>query len=187
MQELQSRVAWELGVRWAQQGLLPQPSDVSSLDFAALSAVADTRQPPMIQRDDPVSTVLPTRFRLAQDGRIVPLDPGHGHTEGVGASGGIAHGPVAQGVPGAEVDRGSVLVVDVLDPAWAPQLPLLSAIVSESGSTLSHLAILAREQGIPAVVARVGACADFPTGTTVQVNGWDGTVHRIDDDQGKVG
>ena len=45
-----------------------------------------------------------------------------------------------------------VLVVSTLDPRLAGVLDQLAGLVSETGGALSHLAILAREQGVPTVV-----------------------------------
>jgi pyruvate,water dikinase len=69
-----------------------------------------------------------------------------------------------------------VLVVDVLAPSLAPRLPGLAGLVSETGSTLSHLAILARELHVPTVVAVPGAIERFPVGSRVVVDGLTGTV-----------
>ena len=51
-----------------------------------------------------------------------------------------------------DVPPGSVLVVSHLDPRLAPVIPRLAGLVAETGSPLSHLAILAREYGVPTVV-----------------------------------
>lgn len=81
----------------------------------------------------------------------------------------VATGP---GVP----DRGAVLVVRTLDPGLAPLLPRLGGLVAETGSLLSHLAILARELGVPTVVGVEGALDRFPAGTLVVVDGTTGEV-----------
>jgi phosphoenolpyruvate-protein kinase (PTS system EI component) len=41
---------------------------------------------------------------------------------------------------------------------------------------LSHLAILAREAGVPTVVGYAGATSDLPEGAVVHVDGDDGRV-----------
>jgi pyruvate,water dikinase len=58
----------------------------------------------------------------------------------------------------------------------APLLPRLRGIVSETGSVLSHLAILAREAGVPTVVGYAGAMSDLPEGALVRVDGETGQV-----------
>jgi pyruvate,water dikinase len=67
-------------------------------------------------------------------------------------------------------------VVRTLDPALAPQIEHLGALVAETGSVLSHLAILAREMGVPTVVGVAGATDDFPPGTVLEVDGGTGAV-----------
>jgi pyruvate,water dikinase len=75
---------------------------------------------------------------------------------------------------------GAVLVVRTLDPRLAPLLPGLRGLVSETGSVLSHLAILARELGVPTVVGVPDAVARFAPGATVVVDGSSGEVHETD-------
>lgn len=77
-----------------------------------------------------------------------------------------------------------MLVVRTLDPGLAPLLPLLAGLVAETGSLLSHLAILARELGVPTVVGVADAIARFPAGTVVVVDGATGEVSRLDDERG---
>jgi phosphohistidine swiveling domain-containing protein len=81
---------------------------------------------------------------------------------------------------------GSVLVVRTLDPGLAPLLPGLAGLVAETGSVLSHLAILAREFGVATAVGIEGATAKFPPGTTVAVDGTTGDVSVVDDDRPAV-
>ncbi len=73
-------------------------------------------------------------------------------------------------------DEPCVLVVDTLDPRLAAALPDVAGLVSETGSALSHLAILAREMHVPAVVGVTDARARFPSGTALLVDGSTGEV-----------
>ena len=76
-------------------------------------------------------------------------------------------------------EPGAVLVVRTLDPALAPLLPQLGGLVAETGSVLSHLAILAREFGIPTVVGVEGALERFADGSVVVVDGTTGEVSEV--------
>ncbi|MEO6121553.1 MAG: PEP-utilizing enzyme, partial [Acidimicrobiales bacterium] len=126
---------------------------------------------------DGPTTPLPSLFRLSADGHVVPVVAPGPSTGGRGASGGRAVGFVhGDGAPSA----GAVLVVATLDPALATVLPHLGAIVSESGSVLSHLAILAREFGVPAVVGVSDAVRRFPPGSRVTVDGTTGEVSVVE-------
>ena len=69
-----------------------------------------------------------------------------------------------------------MLVVRHLEPALAPALEQVDGLVAETGSALSHLAILAREAGVPVVAGVDRALERFPEGTTVLVDGTTGEV-----------
>ena len=73
-----------------------------------------------------------------------------------------------------------MLVVRTLDPGLAGLLPSLGGLVAETGSVLSHLAILAREYGVPTVVGLAGAVDRFSAGTWVLVDGSTGEVSPVD-------
>ncbi|WP_239308601.1 MULTISPECIES: PEP-utilizing enzyme [unclassified Frankia] len=68
-----------------------------------------------------------------------------------------------------------VLACVSADADVAPLLPFVSAVVTERGSELSHIAILSREYGIPCVVGHQSAAA-IPTGTFMTVDGTSGEV-----------
>jgi len=80
------------------------------------------------------------------------------------------------GVP--EPREPSVLVATDLAPADAATLDpeRFLAVVTESGGPISHTAIIARELGIPAVAAAVGAMSAVVEGAVVLVDGGRGTM-----------
>jgi pyruvate,water dikinase len=80
----------------------------------------------------------------------------------------------------AKLNAGDIIVAEHTDPSWIMILPLAGALVVERGSLLSHAAIVARELGIPAVVAATGALAWLREGERVEVDGSAGTVRRLD-------
>jgi pyruvate,water dikinase len=71
-----------------------------------------------------------------------------------------------------------VLVVRTLDPSLASVLPRLAGLVAETGSVLAHLAILAREAGVPTVVGAAGALDRYEPGTVVRVDGDTGEIEE---------
>jgi phosphohistidine swiveling domain-containing protein len=93
---------------------------------------------------------------------------------GTGAGGGIGRGPVTHDA--VDPPAGSVLVTTTLTPGLGPLLSRLEGIVAETGSVLSHLAILAREAGVATVVGYDGAVDDLPEGIVVTVDGDAGRV-----------
>jgi len=98
---------------------------------------------------------------------------------GLAASRGIYEG-VARCISGpAEFDRivkGDVLVTVSTSEAFNILLPLLGAIVTDSGGLLSHSAIVAREYGIPGVVGTREGTERIVDGTRVRVDGDAGEV-----------
>ncbi|MGW9552048.1 PEP-utilizing enzyme [Citricoccus zhacaiensis] len=98
----------------------------------------------------------------------------------VPASPGVATGrvQVVRG-PGdfAAVRPGDVLVCRETDPAWTPLFTIAAAVVTETGGVLSHAVIVAREVGIPAVLAVPGAAEALIRVAAVTV---DGDAGRVD-------
>lgn len=78
------------------------------------------------------------------------------------------------------VGTGAVVITRVAGPALAVALPRAAAVVAELGGSTSHLAALARERGIPAVLGAHGATRRIPDGAMVAVDGITGVVrwHR---------
>jgi pyruvate,water dikinase len=98
---------------------------------------------------------------------------------GLGASGGVYEGPARRVAGPSEFDRivkGDVLVTECTSEAFNILLPLLGAIVTDSGGLLSHPAIVAREYGIPGVVGTRAATDLIADGVRVRVNGDAGEV-----------
>ncbi len=179
VQELAARAAAELGRRLFAAAPCAEEL-VALLARSELSAAVDGRLIPvdLARRGSQVLAPVPTAFRLAADGTVVPERMhARGRLGGRGASRGWASGEVvhADGVVGS----GQVLVVRTLDPRLAPLLPRVAGVVAETGSVLSHLAILAREQRVPVVVGVDGACERFPAGSRVAIDGGTGEVRSV--------
>jgi pyruvate,water dikinase len=98
---------------------------------------------------------------------------------GLAASRGVYEGPARRVAGPGEFDRitqGDVLVTESTSEAFNILLPLLGAIVTDSGGLLSHSAIVAREYGIPGVVGTREATDRIADGTRVRVDGDAGEV-----------
>jgi pyruvate,water dikinase len=74
------------------------------------------------------------------------------------------------------VKVGDVLVTQVAGPALTAVLPRVAGVVAELGGSTSHLAALARERGLPAVLGALQATRRIPEGATVAVDGVAGIV-----------
>jgi pyruvate,water dikinase len=182
LHELTARAAFELGLRLHERGVIAAADDVRWLRRAELLAAlegrgADLRASISARRSVGSPAPLPTEFRLTPDNVPVAVRSGSSDS-GRGAGGGRGSGPVHQG-PGTP-EAGAVLLVRTLDPDLATVLPHLGGLVAETGSVLSHLAILAREFGVPTVVGVPDALRRFPAGHTVLVDGGTGEVTLLD-------
>lgn len=106
-----------------------------------------------------------------KDGKIVLM--------GIGTSTGIVTAPACVLNSPADFERfqpGSVLVAVTTTPAWTPLFASASAIVTDIGGPLSHSSIVAREYGIPAVMATQTATRTIQSGQMIMVDGSMGTV-----------
>jgi phosphohistidine swiveling domain-containing protein len=98
---------------------------------------------------------------------------------GLAASQGVYEGPARRASGPSEFGRivqGDVLVTGATTEAFNILLPLLGAIVTDSGGLLSHSAIVAREYGIPGVVGTREATERIADGMRVRVDGTAGEV-----------
>lgn len=99
--------------------------------------------------------------------------------KGIGTSSGTITAPARILLSPADFDsmkQGEVLVAVTTTPAWTPLFTLASAVVTDIGGPLSHSSIVAREYGIPAVMAARGATRTIQNGQMITVDGADGTV-----------
>src|SRR5262249_3452336 len=93
------------------------------------------------------------------------------------ASSGRAIGParILDSPNGARLNPGDILVAPTTTPAWTPLFGLAAAIVTDGGNVASHASLVAREFGIPAVVATGNATQLLRDGQVVTVDGTAGT------------
>jgi pyruvate,water dikinase len=112
----------------------------------------------------------------AGDGAPSLGHPGlRGHPSGFGRAAGPACVVRSEGDL-ARVGFGAILVTRVAGPALAAVLPRVAGVVAELGGSTSHLAALARERGIPAVLGVPAATRRIPDGVQVAVDGITGGV-----------
>jgi pyruvate,water dikinase len=101
---------------------------------------------------------------------------------GIAASAGVYRGTVRviRSVEGlGRLRTGEVLVCPATSSAWMMVFHRAGALVTDHGSALSHTAIVAREHGLPAVVATGSATTRLRDGEEVIVDGQRGTVRRM--------
>jgi rifampicin phosphotransferase len=69
----------------------------------------------------------------------------------------------------ASLTADDILITRCTDPAWMPAFRTVAGLVTEVGGWLSHGAIQAREQNLPAIVGVIGATQRLHTGMKVRL------------------
>ena len=120
----------------------------------------------------------PDRFHQTQsdDQRVIT---------GLGASPGVIEG-IARVVRTVDefddVRDGDILVCQMTNPAWVVLFTKIAGLVTDTGGTTSHPAVLAREFGIPAVIGTSVATHRIVTGDRVRLDGGAGRVEILRDE-----
>jgi len=118
----------------------------------------------------------PDRFyqeRSADDARIT----------GIAGSPGVVEGTARVVMTIDEFDDvtdGDILVCQMTNPAWVVLFTKIAGLVTDTGGTTSHPAVLSREFGIPAVVGTSGATRVVSTGDRIRVDGSKGVVEILE-------
>ena len=114
------------------------------------------------------------------DPPLVALD---GDITGIACCPGIVKSEVCVVHSPDQIDdlQGRIMVTSSTDPGWVSLFPTAAGILVERGSLLSHSAIVARELGIPCIVAINGLLARLKTGDVVEMDGSSGVVKLVAD------
>jgi len=78
-----------------------------------------------------------------------------------------------------DVADGDILVCQMTNPAWVVLFTKIAGLVTDTGGTTSHPAVLSREFGIPAVVGTSVATKRIRTGDRIRVDGSAGSVEIL--------
>jgi len=155
LDELRAAVGGEADGSW--------PRDVVAARKSEIEDLTDIEMPEVIIGDD----FVPARAG-AIEGSISGIPTSRGHYRGT-----------LRVVRGTEdfsrVEPGDVIAIPFSDVGWTPLFARAGAVVAEAGGMLSHSSIVAREYRIPCVVSVPGATR-LPDGSTVTVDGYQGTV-----------
>jgi len=101
---------------------------------------------------------------------------------GIGASPGVLEGTARVVRTVAEFDQvedGEILVCQMTNPAWVVLFTKIAGLVTDTGGTTSHPAVLSREFGIPAVIGTSVATARIATGDRIRIDGGAGRVEVV--------
>ena len=92
----------------------------------------------------------------------------------------VGHARIVRDPSKSKFNKGDILVVEDLNVNFAPLLRNSSALISDTGSLLSHEAIIAREYGIPGIVGTKNATKKIKNGDLVEVDANQGIVRIIE-------
>lgn len=139
------------------------------------------RIPPFVfEGEMPGVDTWPLRSESAAD--HVPLAVNES-IAGLAAVPGVAEGRacvVTDPFDPGDLGPGDVLIAPLTDPAWTPLFVAAEAVVVDVGGQMSHAVIVAREFGMPCVVAATGASQRIPNGARIRVDGTTGTVTLLE-------
>ena len=196
------RVFVEMGCRLHALDLLDEPRDVfylevnellgfvegttTTTDLKALVALRKSEFA-RYRTEDPPSDRFETRGMVhhgnafAKASRRLAAVEGNQRT-GLGCCPGIVRGPVRviRDPRHAVLEPGAILVAERTDPGWILLFPSAAGLLVERGSLLSHSAIVAREMGIPAIVAIDGLTQWVKDNDMVELDGSAGIVRKIE-------
>ena len=182
------RALSELGRRLSDGGVLADAADVQHLRFEELAGMDDGGALPAAERERYRRLVLARAAKRRELEGIPLLDPAlfeHKRpapgtlVSGMPASRGQATGMVRIIRRPDEfglLRSGEVLVCPYTNPSWTPLFQRAAAVVVDAGGIASHAAIVAREYGIPAIMATGSGTRDLQTGQLVLVDGTRGQV-----------
>ncbi|SDJ46605.1 pyruvate, water dikinase [Lentzea albidocapillata subsp. violacea] len=190
-----------IGRRFASLGLLDSPEDIFWLYLEEIGGCFDASTV-----DVDLRALVSSRKAIAESDRLLTA-PSRFTTRGaVGTTanrvawaravpGGAAAATGAEltGVPAGPgrvqgrakvVDlpseaQGDILVTYRTDPGWVAWLPSASGLLVERGSPLTHVAIVARELGVPTVVQVPGLTTRVRDGMRLDVDGATGTIRVL--------
>jgi pyruvate,water dikinase len=103
--------------------------------------------------------------------------------EGIAGSPGMIEGTARGVMTTDEVDQvrdGDILVCQITNPAWVVLFTKIAGLVTDTGGTTSHPAVLSREFGIPAVIGTSIATKRIATGDRIRVDGSTGVVEVLE-------
>jgi rifampicin phosphotransferase len=198
------RIFLVVAERLASQGDLAEREDLFYLAYDEMIALVGG----CLQIDEARARIAARRTEIEADAQITPPNVISGNPElahratlpelevdaylsGIAGSSGIAQGRARVVNDPAEapasLGREDILVVPYSDVGWTPLFASIGGIVAETGGQLSHAAIVAREYGLPAVVAVKGATRLIRDGQQLSVDGNRGRVYLVSQPVGDGG
>ncbi len=197
----QQRILRAMGRHLVRAGQLERESDIYFLPQQTGAALARRilhQLPGQHPPDDPQDILQQVRKNRADLERYrrmnapvhlggSPDSPDAGRKiSGIAASRGTARGPVRIILDPSgfsDLQPGEILVTPATTPAWTPLFSVAAGLITDFGGMLSHSGVVAREYGLPAVLGTGNATGVLQNGEMVEIDGTEGTVRRIGEQQ----
>jgi pyruvate,water dikinase len=91
---------------------------------------------------------------------------------------GVARVIIEQADLGA-LKPGEILVTVCTNALWTPIFSIIAGLVTDAGGSLSHALIVARENGVPAVIGTLEATQKIKTGDRIKIDADNGCVYIL--------
>lgn len=182
-----------IGEGLAAEGVILRPEDVFWLTEAEIESLIEGHswsydlKPTVAQRklEHITYNKKPFWLHVSADGLIPAVHPVNTTTSGASPAKtgiGVSVGRLSASVvvahefsPTLNV-KGKILVVKHMDPGWTLLLVQAAGVITEQGNALSHVAIVSREIGIPAIVGVEEATKRFKNGDHIIMDGASGEI-----------
>ncbi|CAN5417653.1 hypothetical protein BH24GEM3_BH24GEM3_26380 [soil metagenome] len=199
------RIFLGLGGHLAARGQLDSPRDVFYLTveevfahFSGTGATSDLRPLVALRHAEfeeyTRMPAPPDRFETLGPPAEIPEPPeptaaAEGDLKGMGCCPGLVRAPVriVRDPRQAGDLAGHILVAERTDPGWTLLFPAIRGLLVQRGSLLSHSAIVAREMGIPCIVAVPQLLDTLHDGEVVEMDGATGVIRRAPPSSGPAG
>lgn len=175
------RLLEELGRRLVERSILTAADDIAYLGLDELETLSAQRTPQIVERRK-AARVAALDHYTAVPAELLERRGDRDGVHGVPASRGRFVGPVRivhDETEFARIEAGDVLVCPYTNPIWTPLFSIAGAVVTDTGGMASHAAIVAREQGIPAIMGTGNASRVLTDGQRVLVDADRGVVVPI--------
>ena len=154
-------------------------ADTIATRRATRQALSDRVPPFVFEGEMPPVQSWPLRSHAGSESRLAVGES----ITGLAAVPGVAEGRacvVTDPFDPGDLGPGDVLIAPLTDPAWTPLFVAAEAVVVDVGGQMSHAVIVAREFGMPCVVAATDATTRIPHGARVRVDATAGTVTLLE-------
>ncbi|WP_336773477.1 phosphoenolpyruvate synthase [Paenibacillus sp. MMO-58] len=178
-------------VQLVHKNVIQEKEDVFYLAFEELKEVIRSNQLDeqlIIKRKDDYKRyekLTPPRV-ITSDGEIIAGEYRRENLPaeaiaGLAVSSGVIEGRarVILNMEEANLEDGDILVTSFTDPSWTPLFVSIKGLVTEVGGLMTHGAVIAREYGIPAVVAVENATTLIKDGQRIRVHGTEGYIEIL--------